>query len=77
MWKYATINNITWCKVNISDNLKIFGLIQYKNHKNDNNMCPTYREIRLIQSNLSDLSDKFNMELGYKDRIDTYIDKCI
>ena len=26
-------------------------------------MCPTYREVRLIQANLSDLSDKFNMEL--------------
>ena len=26
-------------------------------------MCPTYREVRLIHANLSDLSDKFNMEL--------------
>ena len=26
-------------------------------------MCPTYREVRLIKSNLSDLSDKFNMVL--------------
>ena len=26
-------------------------------------MCPTYRKVRLIQSNLSDLSDYFNMEL--------------
>ena len=26
-------------------------------------MCPIYREVRLIQANLSDLSDKVNMEL--------------
>ena len=26
-------------------------------------MCPNYREVRLIQSNISDLSDKFNKEL--------------
>ena len=26
-------------------------------------MCPTYREVQLIQSNLSDLSDKFKIEL--------------
>ena len=26
-------------------------------------MCPTYREVQLIQANFSDLSDKFNMEL--------------
>ena len=26
-------------------------------------MCPTHREVRLIQSNLSDLSDKCNLEL--------------
>ena len=42
---------------------------QFKNHKNYNNMCPTYREVRLIQLNLSNLSDKFNMEL------DTHPDK--
>ena len=35
----------------------------YKNHKNYYNMCPTYRKVRLNQSNLSELSDYINMEL--------------
>ena len=55
----------------MSDNLYKFRLIQYMNHKNDNNMCPTYREVR---SNLSDLSDKFNMEL---DTNPTKLAKCV
>ena len=37
-------------------------------------MCPTYREVRLIQSNLFDLCDKFNMEL---DTNPTKPTKCI
>ena len=37
-------------------------------------MCPTYREVRLIQSNLYDLSDKFNMEL---DTNPTNPTKCV
>ena len=37
-------------------------------------MCTTYREVRLIQSNLSDLSDKFNMEL---DTNPTKPTKCV
>ena len=37
-------------------------------------MCPTYREVRLIQSNLSDISDKFNMEL---DTNPTKQTKCV
>ena len=37
-------------------------------------MCPTYREVRLIQSNLSDLSDKVNMEL---DTNPTKQTKCV
>ena len=37
-------------------------------------MCPTYREVRLIQSNLSDLSDKFNMAL---DTNPTKPTKCV
>ena len=41
----------------MSYNLQKVRLIQYKNHKNDNNMFPTYRKVRIIQSNLSDISD--------------------
>ena len=37
-------------------------------------MCPTYREVPLIQSNLSDLSDKCNMEL---DTNPTKQTKCV
>ena len=37
-------------------------------------MCTIYREVRLIQSNLSDLSDKFNMEL---DTNPTKPTKCV
>ena len=37
-------------------------------------MCPTYREVRLIQSNVSELSDTFNMEL---DTNPTKPTKCV
>ena len=37
-------------------------------------MYPTYREVRLFQSNLSDLSDKFNLEL---DANPTKQTKCV
>ena len=37
-------------------------------------MCPTYREVRLIQSNLSELSDKLNMEI---DKNPTKPTKCV
>ena len=37
-------------------------------------MCPAYRKVRIIQSNLSDLSDKFNMEL---DTNPTKPTKCV
>ena len=37
-------------------------------------MYPTYRKVRLIQSNLSDLSDYFNMEL---DTNPTKPTKCV
>ena len=37
-------------------------------------MCPTYRKVRLIQSNLSHLSDYFNMDL---DTNPTKLTKCV